>query len=370
MRYYLAPVLPPEPPSPDPDAAIRDSWRLAVDDVLGVQGYSAVIPTHMTGLPVYSWGIAYVQSEDWNAVDADARFIRLFQGEEGAERSFDDVRARLSSARWENLSNARQQSISQPLSQRGVPGSVFVGGSLWALLQRVGRHLDPNFEAQHTHVNRGTVLIRPDPEVGRDTFTEAVDTTLTSHTPDVGAGWSVETASFTVIAANDNLAHTANTTDYARKGDDIASDAMDVSGRLKLGSNTTIFIGLAGRMPAGNFANAYGLQLIGAADPNKTLRIIKEVSGVITALATTTVTLNSNVFATCKLELRTAAKKGYFNSVEVLTTSDDSLSGNQYAGVMTNANINAGSVGRIDDFLSESVLSVSYPSWRAQGGWW
>ena len=345
MRYYLSPVL--LPATPD------DACRLALADLPrgAILGYSAVIPTYPNGLPQWGWGLAYVASENWAAVDADARLVRLFQGEESNERSFEVCRDRLLSVQWQTLSLARRDAISRGLRLRGVPATIFQDGSLWSLLHRVGRYLDPNFDPEYLSVNRGVRLARPDPQVGYDTFTEGANTALTSHTPDVGAGWSVSGSTWTVVALTDTLTKTTGAADRARKGDDIGSDQMDVTADMATVGTTGIQTGVCGRMTTADYVNQYEAYLAGDG-LTVDLALDKVVSGTRTSLGTFDLNALSLAVVSVKLEVRTAAKKVYAGGVERITTADNSLTGQQYAGVTGNG---ASATRNWDNFLSESV---------------
>lgn len=189
------------------------------------------------------------------------------------------------------------------------------------------------------------------PTVGQDSFTEASDTALASHTPDVGAGWSVEASEFTVLGATDNLQHNANTSRFARKGDDIGASAMDVSIKGAAEGTSARLFGPAGRMTTADFTNAINFSLNG----NGELEIFQEISGTRTRLAGPTALSGyaDGTVYTLKLEIRASSIKGYVDGVERISyTASDPLNTNQYAGIFVN-----GGTGTIemDDFLSESV---------------
>jgi len=191
----------------------------------------------------------------------------------------------------------------------------------------------------------------------QDAFTEASDTYLESHTPDVGTGWVVSDASEILVnAANDKVTGDADTGSFrhARETTDIGDDDMDVSLLCFASGTTSRRIGVCGRIPAETpVNNLYRASLRGS---DFLVELEKVVGGVATALGTYTFTGNT---ATLKLEIRTAAKKVYVDGVERISTTDDSLIGNQFAGLfLRNRPL---SVCSGDDFLSESIAAAEGP---------
>lgn len=156
VRYYVSAILPPETIPPlDPDALFRDYWRLALDDALPRPSFSAVIPTHpVTGLPLFTWGIAFVQANDWSGVDADPRNFRLFVvSEDSDETSLEGLLQALSTKRWGELTRARQNAINAKLEQLGIPKRVRKSTeSLRFVLQEIGQYLQPGFDESKLYV--------------------------------------------------------------------------------------------------------------------------------------------------------------------------------------------------------------------------
>lgn len=191
--------------------------------------------------------------------------------------------------------------------------------------------------------------------VGSATFTVGSDTGIESYTPDVGAGFTQEAANaFTAINAGDALRGNGTTTRHARKEDDIGDDDMDVSADVTAATSTARLAGVCGRMASGNFANMYRGYVQGSGSGQNDLVLEKVVSNVVTELAASRNRAGeSTVSRTIKLQIRTADKKLFENGVEILTTADDSLTGNNYAGLIMNGGTNI--TTSVDNFLSESV---------------
>ncbi len=195
--------------------------------------------------------------------------------------------------------------------------------------------------------------------LAQDTFTVGVDTVLESHTPDIGTGWSVETAAkLTCDAAGDYCyANQANNTrHWGREGTSIGADAMDVTVDILVNNvNNNRFCGPAGRMTTANWGNQYNAEAQGGGiggNVQLTYFLFKAVSSVRTQLGSwaDTSTNNGASTHTVKLEIRTAAKKVFVDGIERISSADDSLAGNHYAG-LTGQRLEA----QMDNFKSESV---------------
>ena len=192
----------------------------------------------------------------------------------------------------------------------------------------------------------------------QDTFTEASDTNLTDHTPDTGTGWTTDISDETelrIIAADDELALSSAMIvgEGAREDTDIGDDDMDVSSTLRTtlsGTDNRLTI-VSGRIPSGTF-DALNAYIVDAkTQGTDSYRLQKKVAGSVTVLGAYGVIPTSGDIV--KLEIRTAAKKVFLNGTERISSVDDSLIGNQFAGLV---NRGAPTIDwRLDDFLSEDV---------------
>lgn len=205
--------------------------------------------------------------------------------------------------------------------------------------------------------------------VAQDTFTESHNKKLSQHTPDVGTGWTTDLTSewnMTVIAASDHVdcASAVDAGFGAREDTDVGDDDMDVS--LTISADVPSFgvqCGAAGRIPSGAFDgdNAYAIEI-----SSSQYELFKRVGGTPTSLGSWGTA--PAVGDTQKLEIRAATKKVFVNGTERISSTDDSLTGNSYAGILTPSGNPVDNV-TYDDFLSESVAAaaVSDPPFKALG---
>jgi hypothetical protein len=193
--------------------------------------------------------------------------------------------------------------------------------------------------------------------VGSDLFTEAANNPLSAHSVTTGAGWTLEAAQFTVIAATDTLQHNLNAIQRARKGDDIGADDMDVSASVAVAGATLRLAGVCARMSTDNFINQYEAYVQFKTATTQDVFLFKNVAGTRTQLGTAVVTLNQNVQATLKLAIRAGTQEVFVNGVSQIATTeaDATLAGRQYAGVIMNGNNSSNAL--LDNFLSESVAA-------------
>lgn len=151
-----------------------------------------------------------------------------------------------------------------------------------------------------------------------DTFTEATDTTLVSHTSDSGHTWAKHQGNnLTVLASGDylynaaptntsryNLAVTPATAEYDVQADVIssASEAPGPSGRITTADSDEYIVYYS----------------------SSNWRLVKIDAGVATELATYTGDTPSTT-KVVKLEIRDAAKKVFIDSVERISSADNAI---------------------------------------------
>ena len=197
--------------------------------------------------------------------------------------------------------------------------------------------------------------------IGQDTFTEASNTNLENHTPDTGTSWSVDaTAEFLVLGASDDLQENAARDNFARETTDIGDDDMDVSTDTTINSTSNARrAGVIGRIPTGEsgVANGYHAYRRGEAS-GTSYRLDKIVTSVTTNLGSYSDAAANTVSQTIKLEIRTAAKKIYVDATERISSTDDVLTGNNFAGIVMEEK-----VPRMDNWLSESVTTAARRIW-------
>ena len=181
--------------------------------------------------------------------------------------------------------------------------------------------------------------------VASDTFTEATHTFLENHTPDIGTGWTVKTTSeFCIDATLDRLRLGESQPcsgvsgdlfppNGAREDTEFGDDDMDVTVDVIIQLlEESHFGGPAGRIPSGTF-DAMNMYYVIYHDGNARWELHKIVAGTDTLLGSRAETLAMNDVRTVKLEIRTATKKVYIGGVERISSTDDSLVGNSFAGL-------------------------------------
>lgn len=195
----------------------------------------------------------------------------------------------------------------------------------------------------------------------QDNFTEASDTNIESHTPSpTGTSWTPATTGDTkVIGSTDSVQPRSGANEcFVREGTDIGDDDMDVSADVVLNTtNSGHRAGIAGRYASGSHNNQYQAYAQGSAATTYDIFLFKNIAGVRTQLGTYALTVASTAeVVTLKLSILTATKKVFTNGTERISSSDDNLTGNNYAGLY-----GRNSSPRIDNFLSESVSASIQP---------
>jgi len=181
-----------------------------------------------------------------------------------------------------------------------------------------------------------------------DTFTTSgVDEELSEHTPDIGGGW-VELPGKTydagIIAAKargarlyENVAGATSNQNSSRAAykisPDPTSEEYDITVSVVSHDWTTINTytrGFFGRKKAGEFT-AYVVRILTNGHVANSVTLYKVVNNSATELASFDAELDD--FDTIKLEIRDAAKKVYHNGVEIISSSDNDITGGTEAGL-------------------------------------
>jgi len=200
--------------------------------------------------------------------------------------------------------------------------------------------------------------------IAQDTFTDTDETDLESHTPDTGTAWVDESVwqigfdgvlSNTLTAAHDDLRAARETTTIGDDDMDVSLDLADAWAAL----DAAMEIGPAGRFvdttASNNKQNHY--RAVAISDGTDIgFELFKRVSNTDTSLGTsTTDPVNGD---TIQLKIITATKKLLVNTTEKISSTDDSLTGNNFAGIMQNK---AAEAHPVDNYLSESVAATATP---------
>lgn len=201
--------------------------------------------------------------------------------------------------------------------------------------------------------------------IAQDNFTEAVDTDIELHisdNPGANPSWDADAVgSQPIVEADQNELRGATDSDrYARHTADVGDDKMDVSANCKISTNADRRCGLTARVPAGEsgVANCYTCYLT-YDGKNVDAGLDKIVATVTTNLGSYALDGTAGTFYALKLQIRTDAKKLYIDGVERISSVDDVLTGNNFAGVRirrSSADI------RIDSFVLESVDTPAPPA--------
>ena len=194
-----------------------------------------------------------------------------------------------------------------------------------------------------------------------DTFTEAANTNLESHTPDSGGSWSevVDTAGtlvVSVVGATDNLGissgansqrviHTVSWTP--------TSNQYDVSATYVTEGGADDPVWLIARYTDTTHFYAGGWYL-SSANPDMKIVLCNGASNGTVLVSSNSAPATTNVV---KFEIRNAAKKLYLAGVETCSNADDTLTGTGVCGIgwgnidSAVATDDAAAAGlRIDDF--------------------
>lgn len=185
--------------------------------------------------------------------------------------------------------------------------------------------------------------------IASDSFTESVDTVLTSHTSDTGGTWAISNTNLGVSASTDkvkSISSNAGGEMWGAQSVTIGSDQMAVTLVCTNVVTAGRKEGPAGRIPSGENGSANAYWAVIANDSVVTLR--KRIASSDTSLGTYT---HSGNDATLKLDLQTAAKQVYVDGISQISSTDDNLTGNNFAGIYVEKRTDLTG----DDFLSETI---------------
>jgi hypothetical protein len=258
----------------------------------------------------------------------------------------------------------------------GSQGQVLSNGSYYWRVKSID---DEAAESGWSTANSGSVAFTVDTTsaTGKvwDTFTESADTALTSHTPDIGTGWTEVYDSTTpgtdaVVIASSDIVEAGyggeNDTGQAYTAQPAPTGAdQDISITLKALDTST------GTKPVGIFgrrtdnSNFYHLQILPELNTNgyDTVILWKFVGAVDTQLGSFDATLA--VGDTIKLEIRDATKKVYINGVERISSTYNELTEAGTWGIYFGNYNGAGHGGHsrktwdLDNFLADEPGSQS-----------
>ncbi len=122
--------------------------------------------------------------------------------------------------------------------------------------------------------------------IGTDNFTDSDGVLLEDHTPDTGSGWSVSTTGRLKITANELGKPNGGGPGFARKGDDLTQDDVQVQADCETtGSSANLHSQVGCRMGNANFDGFFGG--IEGSDSTARAVIYKVVGGTVTLIVDT-----------------------------------------------------------------------------------
>jgi len=141
VRYYMAEILAPTEEKP--------FYRVSIADAVpGAEAWHTDIPTDpQTGIPLFTHALVNVEAKDWSGIAADARNIRIDGGAVADQSTTRDLLTQFSVKRWNDLSGAQRTKLRDTMRALGVPtADLDTNVSLRAVLQKIGRYLNPTFD--------------------------------------------------------------------------------------------------------------------------------------------------------------------------------------------------------------------------------
>jgi hypothetical protein len=175
-----------------------------------------------------------------------------------------------------------------------------------------------------------------------DTFTEASNTALTSHTSDSGHSWSAQTDTMTVLGGVGYVGGgSAITTAFQISSATPGAAEYDVT----IVCQHTANAGNEGSLGRRTASNTYYTTYCASG----TVQLDKVVSGVSTNLGSWAGGLANGVDYTSKLEIRDAAKKVFIDGVERISSADNAITAAGAVG------IRARSTGFLNSIVAEDT---------------
>lgn len=165
-----------------------------------------------------------------------------------------------------------------------------------------------------------------------DTFTEAGSTALQSHTPEVGGSWTKHSSysggAFTVGAGNGLVTSVDAATLYYNDATPPGADYV-VSGYIVANTTSAKYAGVAARISSS--ADTYYQTFLWGPG---TLFLSKYVSGVLTHLQSTAVSVTNGAQYELKLTVNGTSISAQLVGVTTLSATDSSISAAGFAGVL------------------------------------
>jgi len=190
-----------------------------------------------------------------------------------------------------------------------------------------------------------------------DTFTDTNGTLLSAHTPETGGSWTKRSGFSNLTITSNKAVGSSNFNNVYTNAAVPGGNEYDIEYDLtpSSGYNNDCF---------GRFVdlNNYFRCVLA----NNFIYFYKKVSGTETLITFVGYSLNIGVVNTVKFEIRDAAKKVYIDSVEKISTADDSITD---AGIV---GIGGDSESKIDNLVStdSGVAEAETASMQTMNVWW
>jgi hypothetical protein len=205
-----------------------------------------------------------------------------------------------------------------------------------------------------------------------DTFTENGDVILSSHTPDTGGAWAIvafDADTATVNAAGDYVTGDGSSSAWYFNSASPANNEYDVTAIVRVTDNTQGAVGVLGRYTDDASNPTYYRAGI-AADGN--LYLMKRLSGAgEVSLGSYALNPVNNTDYTIKLEIRTATKKVYVDTVERISDGNDEITATGKAAVQINSfarmtSVQGADAGSVQ--LLAPIQDISAGTWLPSAG--
>lgn len=197
-----------------------------------------------------------------------------------------------------------------------------------------------------------------------DAFTDTTGTTLQSHVPTTtGTSWIKTIDPGSDITIQSNAAQFSppgilGTSEILyRASDTPPTNQYYVEAKVKSSTptNSDVRVGVVGRRLVDGSNTYYRAFLYGGADGSRGVRLQRVVSGSVTNMGSYQFDWAADTYYTLKLEIKDATKKVFVDTVERISSTNNSITGTGRAGIYALAP-NSGSVTCTwDDFVAEGV---------------
>ncbi len=351
-RFYVCPVV----GTGTAENPFRPAARLKAG-VYRVRGCIDSIPRGQPGAgkPRLPWTVAWVEADDWAAVEADPGLVSL--GDLGVDRTplakpvSADTKMLLSQIgvvtgpEGDAVTDVRK--LLRLLVQKHYPYADELK-AFPEILPPIAGGAGPPVPFLRTPDGRLIPPIMGAATVVSDTFTDTDNTDLQDHTPETGGAWAkmgffpLGGSAVADALINSNHLRSDNTTSSSvayRNAANPGANEYDVITDMRLGGSPTSssIFSLLGRMtPTGTAQSAvdYYVGVYKHQGFLDTFKLMKNVSGTLTELdALDVATLTKDTTYEIKLEIRNAAKKFYLGITEKLTTADNAITQDGRAGL-------------------------------------